>query len=78
MNERCFFLTGEYYFPRKLSFPTKKKCFILTIDRCRALVIGGGTGGCTMASKLSAKLGKDECIVLEPSDVRVQLHILML
>lgn len=31
-------------------------------------MIGGGTGGCTMAAKLCRSLGKNECIVLEPAD----------
>lgn len=38
-------------------------------NRCQALVIGGGTAGCAMASKLSAKLGKNNTIVLDPATV---------
>lgn len=39
--------------------------------RCKVLVIGGGTGGCTMAAKLSKKFDKkpNHVIVIEPSEV---------
>lgn len=37
---------------------------------CKILVVGGGTGGCTMAAKLSRKLNNpNQVIVLEPSDI---------
>lgn len=32
--------------------------------------MGGGCGGCAIASKLARKLGNNEVIILEPSDVR--------
>jgi len=32
-------------------------------------VVGGGTGGCAMAAKLSSRLGSNKVIVLEPEDV---------
>lgn len=35
---------------------------------CKALVIGGGTGGCSIAAKLSKEFGQNECIVLEPAN----------
>lgn len=35
--------------------------------RCETLVVGGGTGGCSIAAKLSANSAKDACIVLEPA-----------
>lgn len=31
------------------------------------MIIGGGTGGCSIAAKLSRQFGKNDCIVLEPS-----------
>ncbi|KOB68867.1 putative sulfide quinone reductase, partial [Operophtera brumata] len=34
---------------------------------CKLLVVGGGSGGCTMAAKFARRLGKDNVIVLEPS-----------
>ncbi|XP_061712934.1 sulfide:quinone oxidoreductase, mitochondrial [Cydia pomonella] len=34
---------------------------------CKLLVVGGGSGGCTIAAKFARKLGKDAVIVLEPS-----------
>lgn len=36
---------------------------------CKVLVVGGGTGGCAMAAKLSSRLGKNKVIVLEPAEV---------
>ncbi|KAH0947386.1 hypothetical protein HN011_008901 [Eciton burchellii] len=37
---------------------------------CKILVVGGGTGGCTMAAKLSRKLDSPkQVIILEPSDI---------
>lgn len=35
---------------------------------CKVLVVGGGTGGCTVAAKLSKILGKDEVLILDPSE----------
>lgn len=37
--------------------------------QCKLLVVGGGSGGCSMAAKLSKKLGKDSVIILEPADI---------
>ncbi|XP_052740204.1 uncharacterized protein LOC112050512 [Bicyclus anynana] len=34
---------------------------------CRLLVVGGGSGGCSMAAKFARKLKKDSVIILEPS-----------
>ncbi|KAL4702568.1 hypothetical protein ACJJTC_003067 [Scirpophaga incertulas] len=34
---------------------------------CKLLVIGGGSGGCTITAKFSRHLKKDEVIILEPS-----------
>lgn len=42
--------------------------------RCKVLVVGGGTGGCSIAAKLTSKLGKDSVIVVEPNDVRCSLE----
>lgn len=36
--------------------------------KCKLLIVGGGTGGCAIASKYGKSLGGD-VIVLEPSDV---------
>lgn len=35
---------------------------------CKLLVVGGGTGGCAIAAKLSSDLGKDKCIILDPAE----------
>jgi hypothetical protein len=41
------------------------------IFRCKFLVVGGGTGGCTMAAKLSKMFNKapNHVIILEPNEV---------
>uniref|UniRef100_A0A1L8E0E0 Sulfide:quinone oxidoreductase, mitochondrial n=1 Tax=Nyssomyia neivai TaxID=330878 RepID=A0A1L8E0E0_9DIPT len=36
--------------------------------QCKVLVVGGGSGGCTVAAKISSKLGPGNVIVLEPAD----------
>ncbi|KAF5300874.1 hypothetical protein FQR65_LT09036, partial [Abscondita terminalis] len=36
---------------------------------CKLLIVGGGTGGCTMAAKFARHLKKNEIIVIEPSDM---------
>uniref|UniRef100_A0A069DU02 Sulfide:quinone oxidoreductase, mitochondrial n=1 Tax=Panstrongylus megistus TaxID=65343 RepID=A0A069DU02_9HEMI len=35
---------------------------------CKLLVLGGGTGGCTIAAKFRPKLGKNKIVVVEPND----------
>ncbi|XP_030560753.1 sulfide:quinone oxidoreductase, mitochondrial [Drosophila novamexicana] len=35
---------------------------------CKVLVVGGGSGGCAMAAKLSSRLGRNKVIVVEPAD----------
>ena len=35
----------------------------------QCVVIGGGTGGCAMASKMSRKLGRGKVAVIEPAQV---------
>uniref|UniRef100_A0A0A9X5R5 Sulfide:quinone oxidoreductase, mitochondrial n=1 Tax=Lygus hesperus TaxID=30085 RepID=A0A0A9X5R5_LYGHE len=37
--------------------------------KCKLLVLGGGTGGCTVASKFIPKLGKNEVAIVEPADL---------
>ncbi|PSN50889.1 Sulfide:quinone oxidoreductase [Blattella germanica] len=39
-----------------------------TKEDCRLLVIGGGTGGCSVAAKFASKLGKNRVIVIDPAD----------
>lgn len=39
-------------------------------NRCKILVVGGGTGGCSIAAKLTSKLGSDSVIIVEPNDVK--------
>lgn len=36
--------------------------------KCKVLVVGGGAGGCSVAAKLSNKLGEGKVIILEPAD----------
>ncbi|EDW79189.1 uncharacterized protein Dwil_GK10182 [Drosophila willistoni] len=35
---------------------------------CKVLVVGGGSGGCAMAAKLTKRLGKNNVIILEPAE----------
>lgn len=42
--------------------------FSLLWRRCKLLVVGGGTGGCTIAAKFAPSMGKNQCIVLEPAE----------
>lgn len=35
---------------------------------CKLLVLGGGSGGCSTAAKFASKFGKNEVIIVEPSD----------
>lgn len=39
--------------------------------RCQVLVVGGGSGGCAVAAKLSNKLGEGRVIILDPADVSI-------
>jgi sulfide:quinone oxidoreductase len=41
-----------------------------TISRCRVLVVGGGTGGCSVAAKLSFRLGAGNVVVLDAAEVK--------
>lgn len=45
-------------------------CVILNklFCRCKILVVGGGTAGCSIGAQLSSEIGRNECIILEPSD----------
>lgn len=43
----------------------KTKCF-----SCKVLVVGGGTGGCSMAAKFAKKFkDPNQVIIVEPNDV---------
>ncbi|XP_014097758.2 sulfide:quinone oxidoreductase, mitochondrial [Bactrocera oleae] len=35
---------------------------------CQVLIVGGGSGGCALAAKLSSKLGKNKVTVVEPAE----------
>lgn len=51
------------------------KCTIACVyDRCKLLVIGGGSGGCTIAAKFARRLKLQEVCVLEPSTVRTFMY----
>lgn len=43
----------------------------LTCFRCQVLVVGGGSGGCAVAAKMSNKLGEGRVIIVEPADVSI-------
>ena len=36
----------------------------------KLLIVGGGAGGCSMASKFASRLGKGNVAVIEPSEVK--------
>ena len=38
----------------------------------KLLIVGGGAGGCSMASKFASRLGKGNVAVIEPSEVKIQ------
>ena len=38
--------------------------------RCKVLIVGGGTGGCSMAAKFAGKF-KDQVIIVEPNEVNI-------
>ncbi|XP_052889356.1 sulfide:quinone oxidoreductase, mitochondrial [Anopheles moucheti] len=42
--------------------------FLNENHKCKLLVVGGGSGGCSVAAKASNKLGEGKVIVLEPAD----------
>jgi NADH dehydrogenase FAD-containing subunit len=47
-------------------------CLIIAqfyLYRCELLVVGGGSGGCSMAAKYAAKLGANKVVIVEPQDV---------
>nr|XP_050861130.1 sulfide:quinone oxidoreductase, mitochondrial [Vespula vulgaris]XP_050861140.1 sulfide:quinone oxidoreductase, mitochondrial [Vespula vulgaris] len=57
-------------------FLSSKSLFIKNMHRqvhhsCKILVVGGGTGGCTMAAKFARKLkgSSDQIIIVEPKEV---------
>lgn len=59
---------------------SSKSLFIKNIHRqvhhsCKILVVGGGTGGCTMAAKFARKLkgSSDQIIIVEPKESVVAL-----
>lgn len=41
----------------------------LNPHRCELLVVGGGSGGCSMAAKYASKLGANKVVIVEPNDV---------
>lgn len=43
-------------------------CNLLKRYECNILIVGGGSGGCALAAKLSNKLGKDKVVVLDPAE----------
>jgi NAD(P)H-hydrate repair Nnr-like enzyme with NAD(P)H-hydrate dehydratase domain len=45
---------------------SSSRCF----RRTRILVVGGGTGGCSVAAKLAFRFGAGSVTVLESADVR--------
>lgn len=49
------------------TFDLLNKLLVSSISSCKLLVVGCGTGGCSVAAKFARNLKKNELIVLEPS-----------
>lgn len=61
-------LTREYFF-FFVYFVIKFNSLIALLKfSCKVLVVGGGTGGCSVAAKFAKHLKKKELFVLEPSN----------
>ena len=55
------------------SYPNEN-CRILLSFSYKLLIVGGGAGGCSMASKFASRLGKGNVAVIEPSEVRNSIN----
>ncbi|KAL1140388.1 hypothetical protein AAG570_000320 [Ranatra chinensis] len=57
---------------QKLFWANCQSGFILTFNNvflsCKLLVLGGGSGGCSIAAKFAGKLGKNQIIIVDPAD----------
>ena len=57
---------------KKMAYNVKNERYFSVESKERSvklLVIGGGTGGCSISAKLTSKLGKNNVVIVEPSDV---------
>ncbi|XP_059620369.1 sulfide:quinone oxidoreductase, mitochondrial [Phlebotomus argentipes] len=43
------------------------RCFS-SARKCKVLVVGGGSGGCSVSAKLSSKLGPGKVVILDPAE----------
>ena len=55
-------------------FSPYENCRILLSFSYKLLIVGGGAGGCSMASKFASRLGKGNVAVIEPSEVRNSIN----
>ena len=51
-----------------INYPIDKYKYYFFISY-KLLIVGGGAGGCSMASKFASRLGKGNVAVIEPSEV---------
>merc|ERR1712062_128396 len=52
---------------QKSNFSTSQ--IVMANKSYKLVVVGGGAGGCSIAAKFAGKFGKDQCAVIEPSDM---------
>lgn len=58
---------------KPISVLYRQQCRKFATDRfCKLLVVGGGSGGCSVAAKFAAKLKPGDVIVVEPAVVRAE------
>ncbi|KAK6184652.1 hypothetical protein SNE40_007083 [Patella caerulea] len=68
MNSQKICSPGCINFISQISRSFSKSCAKESQKKCRLLVIGGGTGGCSTAAKFVRKLGAGNVTLIEPSD----------
>ncbi|XP_039297553.1 sulfide:quinone oxidoreductase, mitochondrial isoform X2 [Nilaparvata lugens] len=70
IHETCKLRNYAFYSIHHTHVPTRLNCELL--------VLGGGAGGCSVASKFASKLDKNHVIIVEPSDVHYYQPMLTL
>ncbi|XP_067645666.1 sulfide:quinone oxidoreductase, mitochondrial isoform X1 [Eurosta solidaginis] len=69
ISTKCITVAGRYNLSKSGStFRTLATSQMLREKHnCKVLIVGGGSGGCALAAKLSSKLGKGKVTVVDPS-----------
>ncbi|XP_050397076.1 sulfide:quinone oxidoreductase, mitochondrial [Patella vulgata] len=68
MNSQKICSPGCINFISQISRSFSKSCARESQKKCRLLVIGGGTGGCSTAAKFVRKIGAGNVTLIEPAD----------